>query len=344
MSEAYLGVVPFSEYIKLIQDENKTIHSIFDDNVRDFQGDNPVNKQIKKTLEESKFDLFCVLNNGVTIVASALTPAGNRFTIRDYQVVNGCQTSHVLHECQEIIGIEKVYVPIKIVITENDEIKTNITLATNSQTAVKTEQLEALNAFQKNLELYYEAERKSFPLYYERRSQQYNSDARIKKTQIISIPTQIKSFASMFLNSPNLVSGYYGTIVRRFNGQIFSEQHKYSPYYVSGLAYYRIEQFFRSGDLKSDLKKARFHIMYLARLIATGEHLEPFNSNKLDKSCEQFKNKLINEEESLRIFTTAQAIFEKSSIDKDKRQYKSESETELLLNAYRAYNNSMQHN
>lgn len=342
VSEAYLGVIPFSEYIKLIQDENKTIHSIFDDNVRDFQGNNPVNKKIKKTLEESKFDLFCVLNNGVTIVASALTPAGNRFTIRDYQVVNGCQTSHVLHDCQEIEGIEKVYVPIKVVVTENDDIKTNITLATNSQTEVKTEQLEALNVFQIKLELYYSAESKSFPLYYERRSQQYNSDARIKKTQIISIPIQIKSFASMFLNSPNLVSGYYGTIVRRFSGQIFSDEHKYSPYYVSGLAYYRIEQFFRSGDLKSELKKARFHLLYLARLLAIGEHLEPFNSNKLDKSCEQFKNTLADESKALQVFTTAQTIFETSGVDQDKKQYKSESETELLLNAYRAHNNSMQ--
>lgn len=342
VSEAYLGVIPFFEYLKLIQDENKTIHSIFDDNVRDFQGDNSVNKKIKKTLEESKFDLFCVLNNGVTIVASAITPAGNRFTIRDYQVVNGCQTSHVLHECQEIEGVGKVYVPIKLVVTENDDIKTNITLATNSQTEVKTEQLEALNVFQKKLELYYSAESKSFPLYYERRSQQYNSDARIKKTQIISIPIQIKSFASMFLNSPNLVSGYYGTIVRRFSGKIFSDDHKYSPYYVSGLAYYRIEQFFRSGDLKSELKKARFHLMYLARLIAIGEHLDLFNSNKMDKACEQFKISLIDEEKSLQIFTAAQEIFEKSGIDQDRRQYKSESETDLLLNAYRAHNNSMQ--
>ena len=153
------------------------------------------------------------------------------------------KTSHVLHDCQNIEGIENVYVPIKIVVTENDDIKTAITLATNSQTEVKTEQLEALNAFQKKLELYYNAEAKTFPLYYERRSQQYNSDPNIKKTQIISIPIQIKAFASMFLSSPHLVSGYYGTIVKRFSGQIFNEEHKYSSYYISALAYYRIEQF-----------------------------------------------------------------------------------------------------
>ena len=96
------------------------------------------------------------------------------------------------------------------------------------------------------------------------------------------------------------MSGYYGTIVRRFSGQIFSDEHKYSPYYVSGLAYYRIEQFFRSGDLKTELKKARFHLIYLARLLAIGEHLDPFNSNKFDKSCEQFKDRLIDEKKLLK--------------------------------------------
>ena len=85
-------------------------------------------------------------------------------------MVNGCQTSHVLHDCREIEGIEQVFLPIKIVVTENEDIKTNITLETNSQTEVKTEQLEAISVFQKRLELYFNAEKNSIPLYYERRS------------------------------------------------------------------------------------------------------------------------------------------------------------------------------
>lgn len=341
VKEAYLGVLPFPEYIKLIQDENKTIYSIFDDNVRDFQGSNVVNKKIKNTLEDRKFDLFCVLNNGITIVASALTPAANRFTIRDYQVVNGCQTSHVLHECQNIEGIDNVYVPIRIVVTERDDIKTAITLATNSQTEVKTEQLEALNIFQKRLELYYNAEIKNFSLYYERRSQQYNSDAGIKKTQIVSIPIQIKAFASMFLSSPHLVSGYYGTIVKRFSGRIFNEEHKYSMYYVSALAHYRIEQLFRSGDLKTEYKKARFHLLYIVRLLLAGEALPQFNSNKIETLCEEIKKSLLDEDFSLDLFQQAQAIFESSGLDLDKKQYKSESETEMLLIAYRSQSTSL---
>lgn len=273
----------------------------------------------------------------MTLVASSLTPAGNRFTIRDYQVVNGCQTSHVLHECRKIVGINKVNVPIKIIVTDDEDIKTNITLATNSQTEVKTEQLEALSVFQKKLELYYAAEKHSIQLHYERRSQQYNSLPEVKRTQIISIPTQIKSFASMFLNSPHLVSGYYGTIVKRFSGKIFSEDHNYSPYYVSGLAYYRIEQMFRSGELQTSYKKFRFQLMLIVRLLAMGEKLDPFNSNALNRSCEKLKTMLLDDKKSSDIFKQAKAIFDKSSLDKSKRQHKSESDTESVIEAYREY-------
>ncbi len=337
VKEAHLGVIPFEEYIKLIQDDQGAIYSIFDDNVRDFQGSNIVNAKIKATLESKKFDLFCLLNNGVTLVASSLTPAGNRFTIRDYQVVNGCQTSHVLHECRNIIGISSVYVPIKIIVTDDEEIKTNITLATNSQTEVKTEQLEALSTFQKRLELYYFAEKNNIQLYYERRSQQYNSYSEVKRTQIISIPSQIKAFASMFLNSPHLVSGYYGTIVKRFSGKIFNEDHKNSAYYVSGLAYYRIEQMFRSGELNSSYKKFRFHLMLIVRLLSMGEKLDFFNSNAFDRSCEKLKSALLDDKKSSALFKQAKEVFDSSTLDKTKRQYKSETETEMVIQAYRVF-------
>lgn len=333
VKEAYLGVVPFNEFIKLIQDENQTIHSIFDDNVRDFQGDNEVNKKIKSTLESGKFELFCLLNNGVTVVASSLTPAANRFTLRDYQVVNGCQTSNVLHDCQRIPGIEAVNVPVKIIVTENDDIKTEITVATNSQTEVKTEELEALSAFQKRLELYYSAEKNPINLYYERRSQQYNSLPGVKRTQIISIPMQIKAFAAMFLDSPHLVSGYYGTIVNRFKGKIFAPEHKYLPYYVSALCYFRIEQFFRSGELPSDYKKARFQIMMLVKLMTIGNGGEPLNSNKIDRECELLKQRLLNDEQALALFREAGYVYDNSGIDTTKRQFKSETETETLKRA-----------
>lgn len=45
VTEAYLGILPYSEFIKLLHDESGRVYNIFDDNVRDFLGDNQVNKK-----------------------------------------------------------------------------------------------------------------------------------------------------------------------------------------------------------------------------------------------------------------------------------------------------------
>lgn len=331
VQEAYLGVLPFNQFIQLVQDSNKKVYSIFDDNVRDFQGDNSVNNQIKNTITTGKFDLFSLLNNGVTIVANAVVATGNRFNLKDYQIVNGCQTSNILHECQEVDGVDNVHIPIKIIVTNNDDIKTEITLATNSQTAIKTEQLEALSLYQKELENFYcSSQTLNFSLYYERRSQQYNSSD-VKKNQIITIPIQIKAFASMFLDCPHLVSGYYGSLVEKFSDKMFAKDHPYIAYYICGMAYYRIEQHFRN-DLKTDLKKARFHLMMLAKMLAIGIETPHFNSRSMSSMCDNLEKTLKDERKSLKLFKDAEEIFLASGIDLEKRQYKSESETELLIN------------
>lgn len=334
VKEAFLGIIPFREFIKMLQDDNELMYNIFYDNVRDFQGDNEVNGKIQDTLKEGKFDLFCVLNNGVTLVASSLTPAGNRFTLRDYQVVNGCQTSHVLHQSRAIAGMERVNVPVKVIVTENEDIKNQITLATNSQTEVKPEQLASLTFFQKKLELFYDSMRGQVDLYYERRSQQYHATPGIKKTQIISIPIQIKTFASAFLNAPHLVSGYYGTIAKRFQGKIFESNHKYAPYYSSALCYYRIEGLFRTGLIDTKYKKLRFHMIMLARMLAMGSvEISPLNSNKIEKQSEDFILTLNDENLCSELFENVVDVLEKSGLDLSKSQFKAEGENDLLIKA-----------
>ena len=77
--------------------------------------------------------------------------------------------------------------------------------------------------------------------------------------------------------------------------------------------------------------------MFLVRLLGMGEKLEFFNSNKMERNCEAFKNTLLNEVGALSLFKTAEVIFESSGLDMDKKQYKSESETELLVAAYNVY-------
>ncbi len=77
IEESFYGVLPFSEFKKLLVDENGNIQSVFDDNVRDFQGtNNPVNIGIAETLKGDDPSIFSVLNNGVTIVADSIKSSG----------------------------------------------------------------------------------------------------------------------------------------------------------------------------------------------------------------------------------------------------------------------------
>ena len=51
VDEAYIGLLPGNEFIKLVStDDGNLNRELFYDNVRDFQGNNPVNQEIDQTL------------------------------------------------------------------------------------------------------------------------------------------------------------------------------------------------------------------------------------------------------------------------------------------------------
>jgi hypothetical protein len=156
VEQAYVGVLPAPEFIRLIENDNEDVlASLFYDNVRHWQEWNSVNSEMRETInDEEKQLLFPLLNNGVTIVARRVQATGNRFLLEDYQVVNGCQTSYVLHESRESLS-DKVYVPVRIIATGDQEIRNSIIKATNRQTAVAEDQLFAMTEFPKKLELYF---------------------------------------------------------------------------------------------------------------------------------------------------------------------------------------------
>ncbi len=336
ISEAYIGLLPFEEFKKILSDEDDNLVNVFEDNVRDFQGNNnDVNSGIEKTLNNPDSDLFSVLNNGVTIVASAISPTGDRFTIKDYQIVNGCQTSNVLFNNRNSEFINNVNVPIKIIATDDDEIKNRITLATNNQTPIKKEQLASLTGFQRSLEQYYNSYSGDSKLYYERRSKQYNSDSSVLKTRIITVPYQIKSFSAMFLNTPHTVTSFFGTIVNKLNegkAQIFTPDHVYSPYYTSAFGYFKLETFFRRREIDSSYKKVRFHILMLFRMLNQANELPEFNSKKMDKYCQVLLDLLNDENTALKAFKECIGVIDRADFDKsDKQDIKLLSKTKNLV-------------
>lgn len=285
IEQAFIGTMPVSVYLRLITDEVGNIRkSVFEENIRDFQGDTQVNDGIRKTLRTRDSNTFVMLNNGITIVCRGLRVTGNRFILSGYQIVNGCQTSHVLYECRNDFEPSSVFLPVKLISTQDEKIVGNIIRATNSQNAVKPEELEAMTEFQKQLETYYRTYSGSGELYYERRSKQWLS-SKVEKTRVVTIPNQIKAVSAMFLDLPHRVAGYYGTVRNRIGDQLFKTDHRYVAYYTSALALYRLETLFRARIINPQYRALRWYLLMLLRYHLAGKDVPPLNSKKMDEYC-----------------------------------------------------------
>lgn len=289
VNQAFIGVLPVGELFKLIVDEGDNLRrAVFEDNIRDFQGSTDVNNGIRATLASANnAEAFVVLNNGITIVCRDLKLTGNKCTVSGFQIVNGCQTSNVLYSVRAAIDPSTVLVPVKLVHTDDEEIVNAIIKSTNSQNAVKPEDLEAMTEFQKTLEQYYRTYSGVGQLYYERRSKQWTSST-VEKTRVVTIPVQIKAFAAMFLSVPHRVSGYYGTVRERNKEAIFRPDHKPIGYYTSALALYRLENLWRNKSLDTKWKSLKW---YLLMLFATQEGGAVPNPSS--KECEIYCKGLI---------------------------------------------------
>lgn len=340
IDQSFYGVLPFSEFRKLLIDENGNIQSIFDDNVRDFQGvGNLVNSNINETLNGELPDLFSVLNNGVTIVADSIKTSANSLTITDYQIVNGCQTSNVLYENRNNENIDDINIPLRLIVTTDEDVKSKITVSTNNQTAIKKEQLAAMSDFQKNLQHYYSSINGEGKLFYERRAKEYNSDRNVVKRKVITIANQIKSYSAMFSKNPHMVTTYLGTLVKTMGNpgsKLFEEDHQFSPYYMAGLAFYRLDSLFLNGSIDKKYKKVRFYILMLVPMIASTEEFPPLNSQKkCERFCTPIIDKLNDENVYPAIFIEAVKIIDKSGSDvEDKQALKSRTMTDHILGAY----------
>jgi hypothetical protein len=197
VGQAFLGFIPYSAFRAIVSDASGTqiMGSIFDGNVRDWQEYTTVNDDIRKTLEaEEKRSRFVLMNNGITIIAKTIKQANHRFTIEDFHIVNGCQTSHVVFNEDGLD--DSVCIPLRLIETRDEAVIESIIHATNNQSPLRPEQLMALMSFSKKLEEYFQTYQMPYTLYYERRDGQYDRLG-IEKTRIIVPSSVIRAFAAV---------------------------------------------------------------------------------------------------------------------------------------------------
>ena len=151
------------QFLKAYRDKTGNLDQLYDKNVRQFLGGRrKINKGIRETLEKEP-QMFGLYNNGITIVVTDFsTKSDGQLVLYDPYVVNGCQTTksiwNVLQQRLDSGGtagnkandswrfnVERGVVVTKIV-KSGDVTQSNITKFTNSQNAVRDQDLLALDS------------------------------------------------------------------------------------------------------------------------------------------------------------------------------------------------------
>ena len=174
-THGFSGFVSGNDLVQaLVDDEGQFKSHLTEGNVRFFLGeDKKINSSIiEAAVDSQKAENFWAMNNGLTIIGESIAPLGNnQYSIKNPQIVNGCQTIHCLYHAylqkDNLPATLKVFV--KLVHTVEIDVQTDIISATNSQNPVKGVSLKANDDIQRNIEKHL----KKSELFYERRENYY---------------------------------------------------------------------------------------------------------------------------------------------------------------------------
>lgn len=212
-SGGIIGLVKLSDYVGFISDDKKRLRrSMFEANVRDYQGKVEVNKEIQECLTSHWQEEFWWLNNGITIVAGKVSPTGKTLTLEDPQIVNGLQTSREIHRYFELANTsgEDREVLVRIISPQGAESRDRVIKATNSQTAISPASLRATDEIQRHIEQYLQ----SFGLYYDRRKNFYKNEGR-PSNKIVSIPSMAQALMTVLLQQPDTARARPSSLLKK---------------------------------------------------------------------------------------------------------------------------------
>lgn len=144
-TKAVIAAIPLKECIKIpgIRDG-----SLFRKNVRQSLGtNNKVNKGIASTLKKD-IEGFFLYHNGITAICSQITRKDDTLSVKELNVVNGCQSLTTIYSCSESVR-NKIdgYIMFRFYEISNPEKADKISTFTNSQSAVKARDLRSNDKF-----------------------------------------------------------------------------------------------------------------------------------------------------------------------------------------------------
>lgn len=266
-SIGYIGVVKLNDYFEFIKtDEGEIRESIFESNVRHWQGNVDVNKTIKSTLQDDYSRDFWWLNNGVTVIASHAGHVGNKLSLQDVQIVNGLQTSFSLFSAYEPSPSETRSILVKVIVSQDKETIDKVIRATNSQTNVTPYSLRATDRIQRELELFFERE----GFYYDRRKNYYKNKGK-PLARIFGIQTVAQAVNAIVFNLPSLSRGKPTSLIKEDKNynRIFDERLQYAVHLNCARVVRIVTEAAHQMTDREDKSVARNFTYHVARVLAS---------------------------------------------------------------------------
>ena len=265
IEEAYIGYVTADQILEMASGEPDGLgvrhinRALFYDNVRDFNPESEINKSIISELEEGDLSSFVFKNNGITVVAKSISRKGDNFTIEDYQIVNGCQTTNILSKAAK--NANQISVPLRLIGSSDPDFVSKIIIGTNKQNEVREDQFWALLPFMKNLEIYCAGQDGDERILIERRDNQYR-DVATERTRITKPSDLMKVAAAMFFFQPNRAARDHRGIRKEFSSKIFRPDHSVELYHMAALALYKFDYLVRTSRVPRSYAINKFYVLY----------------------------------------------------------------------------------
>jgi hypothetical protein len=291
VSEAIVVLVSAKEFVdQVLCDEKGHLRSnVFEQNVRHFLGDhNEVNEQIRNTLSnDEKKHRFAILNNGITVIAREIRRVAKSVTVKDFQIVNGCQTSHVLYYNRDRLDTNVVLV-VKAISSVTEGVVDELVVATNSQTTVPDSQFLAIKNEVRAIQTFFS----TFPgeedddrrLFFERRIGEF-AGRDIAAIRIFDIHLLAKVFASMFLDAPH---DALGSPSRLYDlKDLFTRSGIEIAYYTAAFAFYRIVLIFGNKMISRQDAILKWHALTALRYQILGRLPLTADAAAIQKACSQ---------------------------------------------------------
>ncbi len=300
------------DFVSMINTDDGIIRkTLFNDNVRDFQGDNSVNNEIAETIK-SLPERFVLFNNGITIVCSSFNQVNRLLEIENPQIVNGCQSSYLLFNAsKQKIDLSKISVVVKIISTNNNDLSNEIVKGTNRQNIVMEEAFECTRQFHKNFEQFVNDFVADFSekIYYERRAKQYADNPNIKQYQKFNLRNLTQFYVGAILQHPEKAHLHESFLLKNYRSQLFCDKHSNLPYFAVAYTFLTLERLIKEKVISNYFIKYKAHLMMIYFRLLGGKKVDMNNERTSDKYAECILKKTYKIDDAKDNFEKAIEIF-----------------------------------